>query len=665
MDEAQKISVQINSDLQNFPPEVCWQRLIKKIIPAKYPFAVHQLLYKTIYSNWDKIPAPVWFPDENFIKKTHIATLMNEKGFQYYEEFHRWSVSSYTDFWKMMVNLLHIVFDKPYTALIDLSNGIERPKWLTHAKLNIVESCFQAKKTSIAIISQTEQGEITEIRYDELDKLVNRIANSLSHRLKKGDNVGIIMPMTRDAVAIYLGIIKSGYTVAAIPDSFSVDEIAKRLRIANVKLVFCQDQIIRDGKNLPLYDRVVKANASHIVVIPTEDQLSISLREQDQSWQQFLSDNTEFVAVSCDPQDYINILFSSGTTGDPKAIPWDHTSAIKCASDAYLHHDVQPGDVFCWPTNLGWMMGPWLIFACLLNKATIALYEGTPNNMNFGKFVQNAKVTHLGVVPTIVKTWRNTGNMENLDLSAIKLFSSSGERSSIDDMLYLMYLVNYRPAIEYCGGTEIAGAYITGTLIQPCAPAAFTTPTLGLDFVILNERGELTDNGEVALVPPSMGLSIELLNKDHYQVYYEDMPKLADGRQLRRHGDQIERYANGFYRLLGRVDDTMKLAGIKISSAEIEAILNTHSSIYETAAIAVNPPNEAGSQLIIYAVMKTSQKQDLAQLKKDMQTMIKQHLNPLLKIHDVIIVTQLPRTASNKVMRRVLRDEYEKTKFHL
>ena len=298
-----------------------------------------------------------------------------------------------------------------------------------------------------------------------------------------------------------------------------------------------------------------------------------------------------FPAVPCDPDAHTNILFSSGTTGEPKAIPWTHTTPIKCAADAYLHHDIHPGDVLAWYTNLGWMMGPWLIYASLINKATIALSDGVPTSRDFGVFVQNAKVTMLGVVPTLVRAWKNTDCMHGLDWHAIRAFSSTGECSNPEEMLYLMSLAGYKPVIEYCGGTEIGGGYVTGTRIQPAAPSTFTTPALGLDFLLFDDEGNLSDNGEVFIVPPSLGLSTRLLNADHNAVYFTETPR----PNLRRHGDALERLADGYYRIHGRVDDTMNLSGIKVSSAEIEEVLNVVSGVQETAAVAVSP-KDGGSQ---------------------------------------------------------------------
>lgn len=244
--------------------------------------------------------------------------------------------------------------------------------------------------------------------------------------------------------------------------------------------------------------------------------------------------------------------------------------------------------------------------------------------------------------------------MEGLDWSKIRAFSSTGECSNADDMLYLMWLAEYKPVIEYCGGTEIGGGYITGTVVRPAAPATFNTLALGVDAVILDEAGQRCENGELFLIPPSIGLSNELLNRDHHEVYFADTPNLANAGLLRRHGDQIERLSSGYFRAHGRVDDTMNLGGIKTSSAEVERVVGDLPEIVESAAIAVGG---GPSQLVFYVIVQN----DIAagDLRQAMQTEIHQHLNPLFRISDVVITDTLPRTASNKVMRRVLRDQYE------
>jgi acetyl-CoA synthetase len=327
--------------------------------------------------------------------------------------------------------------------------------------------------------------------------------------------------------------------------------------------------------------------------------------------------------------------------------------------DGYLHHDIQPGDVVAWPTNLGWMMGPWLIFASLINRATMALYYGSPVAREFCKFVEEAEVTMLGLVPAIVRAWKATEAAHDLDWSHIKVFSSTGEPSNPGDYLFLMSLAGYRPVIEYCGGTEIGGGYVSGTVVQNASPSTFTTPSFGLSFYILDEDDQPSDIGELYLVPPSIGLSGRLLNKDHHEVYYADTPKGPNGELLRRHGDEKQRLPGGYYRALGRADDTMNLGGIKVSSADIERVVTSVGRVAETAAIAVSPPGGGPSQLVIYAVPAASENPDRFELRMAMQRAISSGLNPLFKVHDVVVIDSLPRTASNKVMRRVLRKQYE------
>jgi acetyl-CoA synthetase len=222
-----------------------------------------------------------------------------------------------------------------------------------------------------------------------------------------------------------------------------------------------------------------------------------------------------------------------------------------------------------------------------------------------------------------------------------------------------MSLAGYRPVIEYCGGTELGGGYIAGTLLQPASPAAFTTPALGLSFEILNDAGKRADEGELFIVPPSIGLSTELLNRDHDEVFFEGVPKGPQGETLRRHGDDMEVLPGGYYRALGRADDTMNLGGIKVGSTEIERVLDSLDRVSETAAIGVSPPGGGPSRLVIYTVLVAGEESDLGGLKGEMQKKIKEDLNPLFKIHDVVFVPALPRTASNKVMRRELRSQYE------
>lgn len=589
-----------------------------------------------------------WEPTREIIENANITSFMRKHNYTDVPSFHAWSFNNYRNFWQEICKTLSIKFQQEPVEICDLSQGIEHPIWFAGAKLNIIESCFNASKDATAIYYLQEE-KIKTISFAELNKLTNQIANGLiTQGYKAGDVIAIIMPMNQIAVASYLAIIKIGAIVASIPDSFSTEEMQVRLNIAKATTVITQDISQWNNKKIPIYEKIARTKVKAIVHNLYETTV---INEHDILWKSFLSTNTDFNATICNPMQATQILFSSGTTGDPKAIIWNHTTAIKAASDAYFHQNIKAGDILAWPTSLGWMMGAWLIYAAFINRASIALYTDVPKDRTFGKYVEQVKVTMLGVVPTLVAAWRQSKCMEGLNWSSIKVFSSTGECSNPDDMRYLMGLADGKPIIEYCGGTEIGGAYVSSTVVQPNYPSLFSTPTMGLNFKIINEEDETSEIGEIAIIPPSIGLSVELLNADHHKVYFANMP-----RNLRRHGDQIEQLANGYYRLLGRVDDTMNLGGIKISSAEIERAIVGVPGVMETAAIGVTPTDFGPSLLVIYAVTNENLSKD--DTKVAMQKLINIHLNPLFKIHDLVFCKELPKTASNKIMRRVLRKEY-------
>ena len=218
-------------------------------------------------------------------------------------------------------------------------------------------------------------------------------------------------------------------------------------------------------------------------------------------------------------------------------------------------------------------------------------------------------------------------------------------------MTYLSALAGFRPIIEYCGGTEIGGGYISSTMIQPNVAATFSTAAVGNHFVILDDNGQPTDEGELYLVPPSIGLSRNLLNRDHFETYYVDVPRSE--LPLRRHGDRMQMLPGGYYRACGRMDDTMNPGGIKVGSAEIETIINGIDRISESAVIAVSENGTGPDQLIAFVVSSEELNED--EVIKSINAEIRKELNPLIRISAIRSVEKLPRTASNKIMRRKLR----------
>lgn len=598
---------------------------------------------------------PIWVPSVEAIEQSNIKAAMRQLSFNSYDCLYRWSVAQPAQFWSWVVDQLRIQFaERPVGMQI-----VDDSAWFAGARMNIAASCFQAPADSIAIICGNESGDVTRITVRELHAEACRVASGLRKLgLKSGDAVGLFMSMNARAVAIYLGTILAGCVVVSLADSLSREQILLRLKIGQAKAVCTTEFLLRGGNRIPLYSRVSGANIPVIVVDDNASDQTL-LDDRDLTWESFVESEACEEVAYVDASSTINILFSSGTTGEPKAIPWDHVTPIRAASDGHFHQDIHPRDVVAWPTNFGWMMGPWLTFATLINQGTIAIFDGSPTGEPFGRFVQEAGVNILGVVPTLVCRWRQSGCMGKCDWSSIRLFSSTGECSNPSDMQYLSKLAGGKPIIEYCGGTEVGGGYLSSTVVQPNIPSTFSTPTLGSEYVILDDQGLEANVGEAYLVSPALGMSRKLLNANHFDVYYRDVPARRDNKRLRRHGDRLERLGNGYARVLGRSDDTFNISGIKVSSVELERSIGSLDEVSEVAVIAVPQSCGGPNRLVACVGIGDKAPPDTEALHKRMQSHINEGLCPLFKIDELFICSKLPRTASNKLNRRELRALYE------
>uniref|UniRef100_A0A0D9XDA0 4-coumarate--CoA ligase n=1 Tax=Leersia perrieri TaxID=77586 RepID=A0A0D9XDA0_9ORYZ len=576
-------------------PAAVWGELTRAVLRPGVPFAVHRMLYYGCYAGFPSATPPAGPPtgehtslvmnhnhmialseihnqnaQGNKQKKareeavlTNVGRVLEARGREFlgeaykdpiasFDEFHKFSIENPEVYWKTVFEEIGIAFSVEPSCILRKNDAYPGGEWLPGAVLNAAGNCLTAKpgrsSDDVAIVWRDEGKDSEPLNFvalEELRKKVCLVANALDAlNLAKGSAIAIDMPMNVNAVVIYLAIVLAGYVVVSIADSFAAPAISMRIKISEAKAIFTQDYILQDDKELPLY----RADS--------------------------------YTAVEQPAYAFTNILFSSGTTGEPKAIPWTHLTPLKSAADGWCHMDIRRGDVVAWLTNLGWMMGPWLVYASLLNGASMALYNGSSNSSGFAKFVQDAKVTILGLVPSIVRSWKSTDCTAGFDWSNIRAC--------------------YKPVIEYCGGTEIGGGFVAGFLLQPQALSTFSTPAMGCNMFILDNSGnplpqDSTGTGELALDPTFLGASTTLLNADHHEVYFSGMPEW-NGKVLRRHGDEFERTADGYCRAHGRTDDTMNLGGIKVSSIEIERICNkVNDTILETAAIGV-PPLEGGPQ---------------------------------------------------------------------
>ncbi|XP_054805647.1 probable acyl-activating enzyme 17, peroxisomal [Prosopis cineraria] len=672
-----------------------WQNISKRVLNPHLPFSFHQMLYYACYKNYGPDP-PAWIPEPANAVLTNVGLLLERRGKEFlgsaymdpvtsFSDFQKFSVSNPEVYWRTVLHELDVSFSMPPKCILQECTSGETQltypggQWLPEASINLAKNCLNINSRrsldDMVIIWRDELHDdlpLHKMTLKELREEVWLVAYALQALgLEKGSSIAIDMPMAVKSVVVYLAIVLAGYVVVSIADSFAAPEISTRLKISKAKVIFTQDLIIRGDKTIPLYSRIVDAESPMAIVIPTRGSgLSMKLRDGDLSWCDFLEGvdslkGKEFMAVEQLAEAFTNILFSSGTTGDPKAIPWTNVTPLKAAADAWCHLDIRKGDVVAWPTNLGWMMGPWLVYASLINGASMALYNGSPLGTGFAKFVQDAKVTMLGVIPSLVRTWKSTNSTAGYDWSSIRCFGSTGEASNVDEYLWLMGRAHYKPIIEYCGGTEIGGGFVSGSLLQAQSLAAFSIPVMGCTLFILGNDGypipqNVPGMGELALGPLMFGSSSTLLNADHYSVYFKSMP-LWNGKVLRRHGDVFELTSRGYYHAHGRADDTMNLGGIKVSSVEIERICNgVDSNILETAAIGVPPAGGGPEQLVIAVVFKNSNNPspDLHLLRLSFNSALQKTLNPLFKVSRIEPLSSLPRTASNKVMRRVLRKQF-------
>ncbi|KAB1996677.1 hypothetical protein ERO13_D13G216800v2 [Gossypium hirsutum] len=674
-----------------------WKEVVgKKVLKPNHPHSLHQRVYYSVYADWDTSingPPLYWFPSLQDSKLTNLGKIMEIHGpkllgtsykdpIASFNLFREYTVRHPEVYWSIILKELSVTFHEPPKCILDTTDK-SRPggTWLPGSVLNIAECCLlpsihpRKEDDSCAIVWRDEgdddDSDVNRITLKQLREQVILVANALDRTFTKGDAIAIDMPMTVNAVIIYLAIILAGCVVVSIADSFAAKEIATRLRVSKAKAIFTQDFIVRGGRKFPLYSRVVEASPHKVIVLPVSGRnVGVQLREQDISWKDFLAyDNqhqrpNHFTPAYLPVDSMINILFSSGTTGEPKAIPWTQLSPIRSTAEGWAHINVGVGDVYCWPTNLGWVMGPILLFSCFLTGATLALYHGSPLGRGFGKFVQDAGVTVLGTVPSLVKTWKNTDCIKGLDWTKIKSFASTGETSNVDDDLWLSSKSYYKPIIECCGGTELASSYIQASPFQPQAFGAFSTASMTTGLVILDEHGvpypdDKACVGEVGLFPLYLGATDRLLNADHNDVYFKGMPTFK-GMRLRRHGDILKRTVGGYIVVQGRADDTMNLGGIKTSSVEIERVCDrADESILETAAVSVAPPDGGPELLVIFVVLKKGFNQQPEKLKTIFSKAIQTNLNPLFKVSNVKIIPEFPRTASNKLLRRVLRDQIQ------
>ena len=361
-------------------------------------------------------------------------------------------------------------------------------------------------------------------------------------------------------------------------------------------------------------------------------------------------------------EDPLMIIYTSGTTGQPKGALHTHCGfPIKAAQDMAHGLDLHSDEVLYWLTDMGWMMGPWLVFGTLLLGATMVIYDGAPDYPapnRLWSLVERHRVTTLGISPTLVRALIRYGDdpIKQHDLSSLRKFASTGEPWNPDPWLWLFNTVGKGklPIINYSGGTEISGGIVMGNVLLPLKPCAFSAALPGMAADVVDEEGRSVRGqvGELVIRQPWIGMTRGFWrNPDRYiETYWSRFPHVWV------HGDWAAIDDDGLWYILGRSDDTIKVAGKRLGPAEVESILVSHPAVSEAAAIGV-PDELKGQSVVCFCVLKpgASATDDLREALKDL---IADELGKPMKPNEVKFVKDLPKTRNAKVMRRIIRAAY-------
>jgi len=362
-------------------------------------------------------------------------------------------------------------------------------------------------------------------------------------------------------------------------------------------------------------------------------------------------------------EDPLIILYTSGTTGKPKGIAHTHCGfPIKAAHDMAFGTDVGVGTRISWVTDIGWMMGPWLIYGALINGATIVIYDGAPDYPapdRMWEFCAKHKVEILGISPTLVRALATKGDdlPKKHDLSALRAFASTGEPWNPAPWWWLFEKVgdSRLPIINYSGGTEISGGILMGNPLLPIKPCSFPAPCLGIDAAILGEDGEQVERGkvgELAIRKPWIGMARGFWQEPerYLETYWSRFEKIWV------HGDWAMQDEDGHWYILGRSDDTLKVAGKRVGPAEVESLLVAHPLVTEAAVIGV-PDEIKGTAMVAFCVLSGEQT-SLFELRTELQQLVAKDMGKPLAPSKIHFVSALPKTRNAKVMRRVIRAAY-------
>jgi acetyl-CoA synthetase len=631
--------------------------------------------------------ANVWQPTPDWIEHAQVTRLMRKLGYEVdarkpaeVERQARAFIARTGEdiewFWDAALRDMNVHWDVPYTKLLDTARGNAYAEWFIGARTNIVSNCLDRhargpRHDALALIAENEAGDARRWTFAELDADVCRLANALIKLgVNQGDRVASYMPMVAEVVIAMLATQKIGAIFIPIFSGYAPKAVRERLEDAEVKVVVTADAALRRGQvfaQKTLVDQAVEGLAcvKHVLVLQRDDAaVGCELKPgRDVSW----ADAIFAAAPACETRSMPALapalmLFTSGTTGKPKGTVHTHGGCLATMGKELLYNfDLRPDDVFFWFSDIGWMMGPWEIIGCLMHGAAIVISEGAPDYPTpdrVWQMIERHGVTTLGISPTAIRMLMRAGDepVDSHAMPSLRMLGSTGE--PWDPQSYLWYFEHVGkkrcPVINISGGTDIAGCFLAPLPILPLRAATLQSTGLGMAVDVFDDEGRSL-RGEVGYLvckkpAPSMTRSLWKNDAKYIETYWSKFPNVWN------HGDWALHDADGFWYLLGRADDTLKIAGRRVGPGEIEAALIDHPAVSEAAAVGVPDPLK-GTDVVCFVVLHPGN-QESDQLRAALVQCVVDALGKVDRPKAVYFVDDLPKTRSAKILRRLIQRRF-------
>jgi acetyl-CoA synthetase len=616
-----------------------------------------------------------WTPNPAIAPESRLQRFVDRHDLGSYDRLYRRSIEDSAWFWGAVAADLDLDWFRPYRRVLDTSKGIQWARWFVGGRTNLTWNCLDrhlgaGRGTRAAVIWEGEEGDTKTITYQDLHAEVCRFADALRNLgIRRGDVAGVFMPLVPETVIALLALSRIGALYVPIFSGYAAPAIASRLSDCGAKLLITADGFWRRGRLIEMKRTADDALASvpsvkHVIVVRRTGREIPWVDGRDRWWDDL---NGDAPAISrsqpepLDPDDPFMIIYTSGTTGRPKGTVHTHMGfPLKGAMDMAYCFDVGPGDRVFWYTDIGWMMGPWLIMGTLLLGATMVLYDGVPDHPGPDRLwhmVARHSVTVLGISPTAIRSLMRHGDTPPRahDMSSLRVLGSTGEPWNPEPWRWYFERVGggRLPIINYSGGTEIAGGIVGCDPLHPLAPTAFSGPILGIAADVFDERGKSMLGtgavGELVITAPWPGMTRGFWKdpQRYIDTYWSRWPNVWV------HGDWVRADPDGFWYILGRSDDTVNVAGKRVGPAEVESALTTHPAVSEAAAIGV-PDDLKGETIVCFVVLRPGH-EPTDTLRASVRDAAIARLGKALAPEAVYVVGDLPKTRNAKVMRRVIR----------